>query len=81
MFHRIQRRHGKLMSKGNGGEGLIRFACILNILGLVLIMVAIFKLTPITLVVSITFGGILIAFSLVLYIFVVIRDLRARGVI
>jgi hypothetical protein len=69
------------MSKGNGSEGLIRFACILNILGLVLIMVAIFKLTPITLVVSITFGGILIAFSLILYIFVVIRDLRARGVI
>lgn len=72
MFHRIQRRHGKVMSKGNGSEGLIRFACILNILGLVLIMVAIFKLTPITLVVSITFGGILIAFSLILYIFVVI---------
>ena len=59
----------------------ITLAGILNILGLLFIIVSLFKLTPITLMVSVTFGGILIAIALLIYIYVVVRDLRMRKVL
>ena len=59
----------------------ITLAGILNILGLLFIIVSLLKLTPITLMVSVTFGGILIGIALLLYIYVVVRDLRMRKVL
>jgi hypothetical protein len=59
----------------------ITVAGILNILGLLFIIVSLFKLTPITLMVSVTFGGILITIALLLYIYVVVRDLKMRKVL
>jgi hypothetical protein len=60
---------------------LIALAGILNIIGLLSIVLTALKLTPITLIVSLTFGGVLIGFALVLYLYVVIQDLKARKVL
>jgi hypothetical protein len=60
---------------------IIAFAGIFNILGLLSIILTAFSLTPVTLIVSLTFGGVLIGLALVLYLFVVIQDLKARKVL
>lgn len=60
---------------------ILVFASVINIIGLVSILMPIFKLTPLTLISSVTFGGILIAISVVAYIYVVILDMRDKGVI
>lgn len=60
---------------------ILVIASVLNIIGLVSILIPIFKLTPLTLISSVTFGGILIAISVVLYIYVVILDMREKGVL
>jgi len=60
---------------------LIALAGILNIIGLLSIVLTALKLTPITLIVSLTFGGVLIGLALVLYLYVVIKDLKARKVL
>lgn len=72
------------MNADNGNHKLNKIlviASILNIIGLVSILMPIFKLTPLTLISSVTFGGILIAFSVIIYIYVVILDMRNKGVI
>jgi hypothetical protein len=60
---------------------IIVLAGILNILGLLSIVLTAFNLTPITLIVSLTFGGVLIGLALVLYLYVVIQDLKTRKVL
>jgi hypothetical protein len=69
----------------NGESGrfcrAITVAGLLNILGLILVLLSLFMLTPITLIVSVTFGGILIGVALLIYIYVVIQDLKMRKVI
>ena len=60
---------------------IIALAGILNILGLLSIVLTAFTLTPITLIVSLTFGGVLIGLALVLYLYVVIQDLKTRKVL
>jgi hypothetical protein len=60
---------------------LIISAGILNLLGLIFILVALIKLTPITLIFSITFGGLLLLLAVIVYLYVVIQELRIRGVL
>ncbi|HWP91163.1 MAG TPA: hypothetical protein VNN20_03055 [Thermodesulfobacteriota bacterium] len=62
-------------------NSIIVLAGILNILGLLSIVLTAFNLTPITLIISLTFGGVLIGLALVLYLYVVIQDLKARKVL
>ena len=62
-------------------DKLITLAGVINILGLIPIIVSLLELTPITLIISVTFGGILIAIALLLYIYVVIQDLRMQKVL
>lgn len=56
-------------------------ASVLNILALLTIILSIVELTPLTLIIAVSVGGALMAISIVLYIVVVIADLRKRGVL
>jgi hypothetical protein len=56
-------------------------ASVLNILGLILAVVSLLKLTPVTLMVSMGLGGLLIAVALLLYLYAVVQDLRMRKVL
>jgi hypothetical protein len=56
-------------------------ASVLNILALLTIILSIINLTPLTLIISVSIGGGLMAISIILYIIVVVTDLRRRGVL
>lgn len=56
-------------------------AGILNIIGMILIVIPVVKLTPLTLIISAVFGGGLVIISIALYAAVVTRDLIKRGVL
>ena len=60
---------------------IIIVAGILNIIGLIFINVTILKLTPLTLVSSITVGGALILISIILYLYAVISELRTQKIL
>jgi hypothetical protein len=60
---------------------IIISASILNILGLIFFLMSLIKLTPITLIFSITFGGLLLLLAVFLYLYVVIQDLRIKKVL
>ncbi|MGH7900665.1 MAG: hypothetical protein ACRENZ_02905 [Thermodesulfobacteriota bacterium] len=60
---------------------IIIVAGILNIIGLIFINVTILKLTPLTLVSSITVGGALILISIILYLYAVINELRTQKIL
>ncbi len=83
MFHRIRRRQHLEELKDNDKKlkKIIVVAGILNIIGLILINVTILKLTPLTLVSSITVGGALILISIILYLYAVINELRTHKIL
>lgn len=56
-------------------------ASVLNILALLLIILSIVHFTPFTLLASVSIGGALMGIAILLYIVVVISDLRRRGVL
>ena len=56
-------------------------ASVLNILGLIFAILSLLKLTPVTLIVSMGLGGLLIAVALLLYLYAVFQDLRMRKVL
>lgn len=56
-------------------------AGLLNVLALLTIVLSIVKFTPLTLIISISIGGTLMGIAILLYIVVVITDLRERGVL
>ena len=60
---------------------LVLIAGILNIIALFTILLSIFKFTPLTLIISVSVGGALIGLSVLLYIVVVVTDLKERGVL
>jgi len=60
---------------------LVLIAGVLDIIALLTIMLAIFNFTPLTLIVSVSVGGALIGLSVLLYVVVVITDLKERGVL
>lgn len=75
--------HGRVLMNGETSklQKIITIAAILDILGLISIIISLIKFTPITLIISVTFGGILVFIAILLYIFVVIQDLRMRKVL
>ncbi len=56
-------------------------ASVLNIMALSLIILSIVNFTPFTLLASVSIGGALMGAAILLYIVVVISDLRRRGVL
>lgn len=56
-------------------------ASVLNILALLLIILSIVNFTPFTLLASVSVGGALMGAAILLYIIVVLTDLRRRGVL
>lgn len=60
---------------------LVLIAGILNIIALLTILLSIFNFTPLTLIISVSVGGALIGLSVLLYIIVVVTDLKERGVL
>ncbi len=60
---------------------LVLIAGIFNIIALLTILLSIFNFTPLTLIISVSVGGALIGLSVLLYIIVVVTDLRERGVL
>jgi hypothetical protein len=56
----------------------IVFASILNILGLFFVLLPLLRLTPITILLSTGLGGLLIGAAVLLYLYVVLQDLRRR---
>ncbi|MEW6143539.1 MAG: hypothetical protein AB1598_00825 [Thermodesulfobacteriota bacterium] len=56
-------------------------AGLLNVLALLTIVLSLVKFTPLTLIIAISVGGILMGAAILLYIAVVITDLRQRGVL
>ena len=83
MFHHIPRRQHLEELKDNYKKlkKIIIVAGILNIIGLIFINVTILKLTPLTLVSSITVGGALILISILLYLYAVINELRTQKIL
>lgn len=66
---------------GRFSRAITIVAGLLNILGLIFVLLSLFRLTPITLIASVTFGGILIGVALLIYIYVVVQDLKMRKVL
>ena len=56
-------------------------ASILTILALLLIILSIIHFTPLTLIISVSIGGAFMGLAILLYVIVVIADLRRRGVL
>lgn len=54
---------------------------VLNILALLLIILSVVNFTPLTLLASVSVSGVLMAIAILLYIVVVVVDLRRRGVL
>lgn len=52
-----------------------------NILGMLLLVAALIDLNPVTLILSVTIGGLLIVLSLAIYVANVFYDLRRRGIL
>ena len=68
-------------SKRNYKILLLTIAGILNILGMLLIIIPVFELTPLTLIVSAVFGGGLVILSIIIYAAIVTRDLIKEGIL
>ncbi len=80
MFPHIPRRRWIVASKG-GSEKLSKVllgACILNLIGMVLLMLAYMRMTPVVMMLSLGLGGMLVSAAFLLYLYVVIQDLRRR---
>lgn len=60
---------------------VVILASVLNILALLLIILSIVNFTPFTLLASVSIGGALMGVAILLYVVVVIADLRRRGVL
>jgi len=60
---------------------LVLIAGVLNIIALLTILLSIFRFTPLTLIISVSVGGALIGLSVLMYIVVVVTDLKERGVL
>lgn len=71
----------RTMKNPNWTRKLVLIAGVLDIIALLTIMLAIFNFTPLTLIVSVSVGGALIGLSVLLYVVVVITDLKERGVL
>ena len=56
-------------------------ASVLNIAAIVLIVLSIVNFTPLTLLLSIALSGALMATAIILYVIVVLINLRQRGVL
>jgi hypothetical protein len=69
------------MKTQNWIRKVVLTAGLLNILALLSILLAIIKFTPLTMVISISIGGALMGLAILLYVVVVITDLRQRGVL
>ncbi len=68
-------------SKRNFYTVALIIAGILNIIGMILIVIPVVKLTPLTLIISAVFGGGLVIISIAVYAAVVTRDLIKRGIL
>jgi hypothetical protein len=60
---------------------VVILASLLNLFALFLILLSILNFTPFTLLASISIGGAFMGTAILLYIVVVIADLRRRGVL
>ena len=69
------------MKTQNWIRKVVLTAGLLNVLALLSILLAIFKFTPLTMVISISIGGALMGLAILLYVVVVITDLKQRGVL
>jgi hypothetical protein len=69
------------MKNPNWTRKLVLIAGALNIIALLTIVLSILKFTPLTLIISVSAGGALIGLSVLLYIVVVVTDLKERGVL
>ncbi len=56
-------------------------AGVLNIFGLLLVLLSHLKLTPMTIILSTAVGGFLIGMAVLLYLYVVIQDLRKQKIL
>lgn len=68
-------------SKSNFYTTSLIIAGILNILGMILIIIPVVKLTPLTLIISAVFGGGLVILSIAIYVAVVTRELIKQGIL
>jgi len=59
----------------------VTIAGLINILGLISIILSIFGFDPLTFITSITLGAIFIAVSCITYLYVVIIDMKNKGVL
>ncbi len=69
------------MKNPNWTRKLVLIAGALNIIALLAIILSILRFTPLTLIISVSAGGALIGLSVLLYVVVVINDLKERGVL
>lgn len=56
-------------------------AGILNVIALLTIILALVNFTPLTLILSVSLGGALMGLAILIYVVVVISDLRRQGVL
>jgi hypothetical protein len=60
---------------------LVIIGGVLNILALLLIILSVVHFAPLTLLASVSVGGALMGVAILLYIVVVVADLRRRGIL
>lgn len=78
----IQRRQQLQMNEEDMKlDKIVMTAGVLNILGLLSILASLIHFSSFTLVISTTFGGVMIFISLILYIFKVVYDLKIKKIL
>lgn len=56
-------------------------AGVLNLIALVTIILTLFKFTPLTMILSVSVGGACMGIAIIIYVIVVIKDLRKQGIL
>jgi hypothetical protein len=56
-------------------------AGVLNVIAFLTIILSLVHFTPLTLIISVSIGGGLMGLAILIYIIVVVRDLRKQGVL
>lgn len=68
-------------NKNDKFDEIVTIAGLINIFGLASIILSIFGFDPLTFATSITIGGIFIAIAIIIYVYIVVKDMRNKGVL
>ena len=77
----LSRLEGGWIAELGWTRKLVIVGGMLNIIALLLVILSVLHFTPVTLLASVSISGVLMGIAIIIYIIIVIADLRRRGVI